>query len=99
MAHDAVPHAQCGLRKPSEWPGRFSDLRQSEGTLRAAGHGEPGIAARFSGRSSFAVISLLPVPIIQRVGADDFAFGGTDEPFLAVGIMARFADGIIGDDV
>src|SRR3954464_9254809 len=40
----------------------------------------------------------LTVEIIQRFAAEEPSLGRTDEPFLAVGIVGRFADRVIGDD-
>ena len=43
--------------------------------------------------------SFLPIFILQWRGADERALGGTDEPFLAVGIIAGFANRVVRDDV
>jgi hypothetical protein len=52
-----------------------------------------GRDARATNGSLFAVI------VVEGVGADESGRRGEDSPFVAVGVMAGLADGIIGDDV
>src|SRR5712691_2159304 len=42
---------------------------------------------------------LLSVVVIQTLAAEQSPFGRADEPFLAIRVIARFADRIIGNDV
>lgn len=43
-------------------------------------------------------ILFLGVEIFQRGGADELAFRGPGEPLVAVGIVARLAEGIVHHD-
>ena len=42
---------------------------------------------------------MLPVIIIQGIGADEGAFRDGDAPFVAIGKVEGFANGIISDDI
>ena len=42
-------------------------------------------------------ISLFAVVVFEAFGTEEAALGGADEPFVAVGIVGGFANGIIGD--
>ena len=41
---------------------------------------------------------LFAVEVVEGVGADETAFRRAHEPFVAVGIVTRFPDRIVGDD-
>ena len=43
--------------------------------------------------------SLFAVEVIQIFAAHQAAFGGADSPFVAIGVMAGFADGVVGYDI
>src|SRR5690349_24450438 len=43
--------------------------------------------------------SLFAVVILERIGANKSAFRGMDKPFLAIGEIGGFADGIVGNNV
>src|SRR4029453_9532235 len=52
------------------------------------------------GSSPLSLFSLLfAVVRIQWFGAQDAAVRTADEPFVAVGVVDGFADGVVGDDV
>src|SRR6187401_248555 len=42
--------------------------------------------------------SLFAIEVIERFAAEQPAFGRTNEPFLAVGVVTRFADRVVGHD-
>ena len=45
------------------------------------------------------VLLLFAVVVVEGVGADESGRRGEDSPFIAVGVVAGLADGVVGDDV